>query len=187
MPQDIAVPGQTRPWGTGDGWRFGREGRLRWRQSGGVGRRQGRWHRRQACNDTLLRRCALDLFASARSPTRRSGRTRPAWLHAAGVKLGENPQGHGVDAPGAENLSQPASSTITGKADSPLAMASDLVLWTGDPPEVCLLGLAPTTSATAMGVIGDVLVVRAVHLGAFTKRDYALRHHGGYLGDVAKR
>lgn len=78
-------------------------------------------------------------------------------------------------------------STITGKADSPLAMASDLVLWTGDPPEVCLRGLASTTSATAMGVIGDVLVVRAVHLGAFTKRDYALRHHGGYLGDVAKR
>jgi arabinose-5-phosphate isomerase len=78
-------------------------------------------------------------------------------------------------------------STITGKADSPLALASDLVLWTGDPPEVCPLGLAPTTSATAMAVIGDVLVVRAVHLGAFTKGDYALRHHGGYLGDAAKQ
>ena len=78
-------------------------------------------------------------------------------------------------------------STITAKADSPLALASDLVLLTGDPPEICPLGLAPTTSATAMSVIGDVLVVRAVQIGEFTKSDYALRHHGGYLGAAAKQ
>lgn len=78
-------------------------------------------------------------------------------------------------------------STITGKKDSELAEASEFVLWTGDPLEVCPLGLAPTTSTTVMSVIGDVLVARAVHLGGFTRTDYSMRHHGGYLGHVSKR
>ncbi|MDE2254360.1 MAG: SIS domain-containing protein [Betaproteobacteria bacterium] len=76
--------------------------------------------------------------------------------------------------------------TITGKRGSELAACSDLVLWTGGPPEVCPLGLAPTTSTTVMSVIGDVLTVLAVQIGGFTHNDYALRHHGGYLGTVAK-
>ncbi|SCC94457.1 Sigma factor regulator FecR [Thiomonas sp. X19] len=76
--------------------------------------------------------------------------------------------------------------TITGKSDSELAACSDLVLWTGDPAEVCPLGLAPTTSTTVMSVIGDVLAVLAVQLSGFTRQDYALRHHAGYLGAVAK-
>nr|WP_288121078.1 SIS domain-containing protein [Thiomonas sp.] len=76
--------------------------------------------------------------------------------------------------------------TITGRRGSELAVSSDLVLWTGDPAEVCPLGLAPTTSTTVMSVIGDVLTVLAVQIGGFTHNDYALRHHGGYLGTVAK-
>lgn len=75
---------------------------------------------------------------------------------------------------------------ITGKPDSPLAELADFVLLTGDPVEVCPLGLTPTTSTTAMSVIGDVLAVIAVKLTDYGADDYALRHHGGYLGIKAK-
>ncbi len=75
--------------------------------------------------------------------------------------------------------------TLTGKKDSMLAGKSDLVLWTGDPDEVCPLGLTPTTSTTIMSVIGDVLAVLVVHLSGYRAQDYALRHHGGYLGEKA--
>ena len=75
---------------------------------------------------------------------------------------------------------------ITGNPDGPLARQSDLVLYTGNPDEVCPLGLTPTTSATAMTVIGDVLVVLMMKKIGFTSRDYARRHHGGYLGQKSR-
>lgn len=71
---------------------------------------------------------------------------------------------------------------ITGHPDSPLAKMSDIVLATGNAPEVCPLGLTPTTSTTLMTVIGDVLVVNVMRKTGFTIDDYAKRHHGGYLG-----
>ena len=49
---------------------------------------------------------------------------------------------------------------ITGNPDSPLAKESDVCLSTGKPAEVCVLGMTPTTSTTAMTVIGDILVVQ---------------------------
>lgn len=75
---------------------------------------------------------------------------------------------------------------ITGNPDGPLARKSKLVLHTGNPAEVCPLELTPTTSATAMAVIGDVLVVLMMKRIGFTARDYALRHHGGYLGQKSR-
>lgn len=71
---------------------------------------------------------------------------------------------------------------ITGGKDSPLARQADICLYTGGAPEVCPLGLTPTTSTTAMTVIGDVLVVTTMRAIGFTAGEYALRHHGGYLG-----
>lgn len=71
---------------------------------------------------------------------------------------------------------------ITGKVDSPLSSMVDVVLSTGDPKEVCPLGLTPTTSTTVMTVLGDVLVVETMQRIGFDYKDYALRHHGGYLG-----
>lgn len=47
---------------------------------------------------------------------------------------------------------------------------------------VCILGLTPTTSTTMMTVIGDALVVLLMSRIEFKVRDYAKRHHGGYLG-----
>lgn len=76
---------------------------------------------------------------------------------------------------------------ITGKADSELAHKANATLFTGGAPEVCPLGLTPTTSTTMMTVIGDVLVVNVMRLTGFTKAEYAKRHHGGYLGHISRQ
>lgn len=55
-----------------------------------------------------------------------------------------------------------------------------------NPPEVCPLGLTPTTSTTVMTVMGDALVVLMMEKIGFTAADYAKRHHGGYLGDKSR-
>lgn len=75
---------------------------------------------------------------------------------------------------------------ITGNPDSPLAELADATLLTAEAPEVCPLGLTPTTSTTMMTVIGDILVVNVMNLTGFTKADYAKRHHGGYLGEKSR-
>lgn len=75
--------------------------------------------------------------------------------------------------------------TMTGAADSPLAEMADEVLFTGGQDEICPLGLTPTTSTTIMSVVGDILICLQVKRNKFTKADYAVRHHGGYLGAKA--
>lgn len=75
---------------------------------------------------------------------------------------------------------------ITGNPDSELARASKVTLLTGGAPEVCPLGLTPTTSTTAMTVIGDILVVNVMKATGFTREQYAMRHHGGYLGTKSR-
>jgi arabinose-5-phosphate isomerase len=76
---------------------------------------------------------------------------------------------------------------ITGSEDSPLAEQADVALFTGNPKEVCILGLTPTTSTTVMTVIGDMLVISVMERIGFTREEYAKRHHGGYLGTVSRR
>ncbi|MDR0682115.1 MAG: SIS domain-containing protein [Dysgonamonadaceae bacterium] len=75
---------------------------------------------------------------------------------------------------------------ITGNPESSLAKSANVCLFTGNPQEVCILGLTPTTSTTAMTVIGDLLVVETMKKINFTASDYAKRHHGGYLGTVSR-
>ena len=75
---------------------------------------------------------------------------------------------------------------ITKEPESPLAQGSDLVLHTGFTNEICPLGLTPTVSTTVMTVIGDILVTLMMERIQFTKEDYALRHHSGYLGSKAR-
>jgi arabinose-5-phosphate isomerase len=75
---------------------------------------------------------------------------------------------------------------ITGNPDSPLAKEADICLATGKPDEVCLLGMTPTTSTTAMTVIGDILVVETMRKTQFTIEEYSKRHHGGYLGQRSR-
>jgi arabinose-5-phosphate isomerase len=76
---------------------------------------------------------------------------------------------------------------ITAKAESQLAKTADVCLLTGDPREVCPLGLSPTTSTTVMTVIGDALIVLMMDKIGFTNEDYAKRHHGGYLGSKSRQ
>lgn len=76
---------------------------------------------------------------------------------------------------------------ITGDDKSPLAKAADAMLPTGGAPEVCPLGLTPTTSTTLMTVIGDILVVSVMEEIGFTADDYAKRHHRGYLGHLSSQ
>ena len=75
---------------------------------------------------------------------------------------------------------------ITAKGDSGLAKAADVCLLTGDPAEVCPLGLSPTTSTTVMTVIGDSLIVLMMNRIGFTNEEYSKRHHGGYLGSKSR-
>jgi arabinose-5-phosphate isomerase len=75
---------------------------------------------------------------------------------------------------------------ISGNPESVLAKNADVFLFTGNPKEVCPLGLTPTTSTTVMTVIGDALVVGMMTRIKFTSHDYAKRHHGGYLGDKSR-
>ena len=75
---------------------------------------------------------------------------------------------------------------LTGNLESDLASFSDVVLYTGGPEEVCPLGLTPTSSTTAMTVIGDIVIVLLMKKIGFTKEQYALRHHSGYLGSKAR-
>jgi len=76
---------------------------------------------------------------------------------------------------------------ITGNPESELGRAADVCISTGNPEEVCPLGLSPTTSTTVMTVIGDALIVLMMHRIGFTNGEYAKRHHGGYLGVKSRK
>ncbi|MFY9152132.1 MAG: SIS domain-containing protein [Prolixibacteraceae bacterium] len=76
---------------------------------------------------------------------------------------------------------------ITSNCESHLAKVADVCIATGNPKEVCILGLTPSTSTTVMTVIGDVLVVMMMKRIKFSNEEYAKRHHGGYLGDKSRR
>jgi len=75
---------------------------------------------------------------------------------------------------------------ITGNPDGELALQADICIHTGNPAEVCPLGLSPTTSTTVMNAIGDAMVVQMMKRIGFDKSDYAKRHHGGYLGQKSR-
>lgn len=71
---------------------------------------------------------------------------------------------------------------ITGNRESEISKKSTVCIFTGNPQEVCPLGLTPSTSTTVMTVIGDALMVSLMKKIGFSSADYAKRHHGGYLG-----
>lgn len=71
---------------------------------------------------------------------------------------------------------------ITGRAISSLAQAADVVIDIGSIKEACALGLAPTTSTTAMAAMGDALALILQERRGFTRQDFARLHPGGSLG-----
>ena len=71
---------------------------------------------------------------------------------------------------------------ITCNAESSLARACKFVQVFDNVEEACHLGLAPTSSTTAVMVYGDALAVTASELKGFGKDDFGLFHPAGSLG-----
>ncbi len=71
---------------------------------------------------------------------------------------------------------------FTGKPGSTLARLSEVTLDTSIEREACPLNLAPTTSSTAMLVMGDALAMVLLEARGFTEEDFARFHPGGSLG-----
>jgi arabinose-5-phosphate isomerase len=72
--------------------------------------------------------------------------------------------------------------SLTGRTDSTLARLSDVTLDTSVEREACPLNLAPTSSSTAMLVLGDALAMVLLEDRGFTEADFARFHPGGSLG-----
>jgi len=68
------------------------------------------------------------------------------------------------------------------RMDSTLATASDVALDCSVEREACGLGLAPTTSTTAMLALGDALAIAVSVRKGFRAEDFAELHPGGKLG-----
>lgn len=71
---------------------------------------------------------------------------------------------------------------ITGRPTSKLAQGAAIVLSLGNLEEADPLGLAPTTSTTAMLALGDALAVAVSRRKSFRPEDFARYHPGGSLG-----
>ena len=71
---------------------------------------------------------------------------------------------------------------LTGKPQSTLARAANVVLDISVPQEACPLNLAPTASTTATLAMGDALAVALLDARGFTEEDFARSHPGGSLG-----
>lgn len=71
---------------------------------------------------------------------------------------------------------------LTGKPDSTLGRAAEVVLDVSVSREACPLNLAPTASTTATLAMGDALAVALLDARGFTEEDFARSHPGGSLG-----
>lgn len=71
---------------------------------------------------------------------------------------------------------------FTGNPRSTLAGLSDIIIDVGVEAEACPLGLAPTTSTTALLAMGDALAVVLINKKKFTPSDFKKVHPGGNLG-----
>ena len=71
---------------------------------------------------------------------------------------------------------------VTARADSTLGQAAAVVLELGPIDEACSLGLAPSTSTTAMLALGDALALVTSRMRNFAREDFARSHPAGSLG-----
>jgi arabinose-5-phosphate isomerase len=71
---------------------------------------------------------------------------------------------------------------MVGRPANSLADTADVALVLPQRPEACPMGLAPTTSTTAMLALGDALAVALLERRGFGTQDFSLLHPGGKLG-----
>jgi arabinose-5-phosphate isomerase len=76
---------------------------------------------------------------------------------------------------------------VTSHPDSEIRELCTVVINMGLISEPCHLQLTPSASSTAMLAIGDALSLVVMELKGFTREQYGLRHHGGYLGQKARQ
>lgn len=76
---------------------------------------------------------------------------------------------------------------ITSHPDSSIRTQSSIVIDMGIIQEPCTLGLTPTASTTVMLAISDALALILMEKKNFNRDQFGLRHHGGYLGQKAKK
>ncbi|HMA64887.1 MAG TPA: SIS domain-containing protein [Chitinispirillaceae bacterium] len=76
--------------------------------------------------------------------------------------------------------------SITSHPDATIRSLSNVVINMGEIKEPCYLELTPTASTTVQLAIGDTLALILMERKKFTKEQYGLRHHGGYLGQKAR-
>jgi arabinose-5-phosphate isomerase len=72
--------------------------------------------------------------------------------------------------------------SFTGNQKSSLARHSDVSLNVRVPQEACPFNLAPTSSTTAMLVMGDALAMAVLQARGFKQKDFAKLHPGGAIG-----
>ena len=72
--------------------------------------------------------------------------------------------------------------SLTGNVKSALAKHSDVALNVKVPKEACPFNLAPTSSTTAMLVMGDALAMAVLAARGFTQKDFAKYHPSGAIG-----
>ena len=71
---------------------------------------------------------------------------------------------------------------ITGKQKSTLARECEYCYCFPEFEEACYMHLAPTSSTTALLVLGDALAVVSSRVRNYTKEDFGLHHPAGVLG-----
>jgi arabinose-5-phosphate isomerase len=72
--------------------------------------------------------------------------------------------------------------SFTGNIKSSLAKHSDVSLNVKVPKEACPFNLAPTSSTTAMLVMGDALAMAVLQARGFKQKDFAKYHPSGAIG-----
>jgi arabinose-5-phosphate isomerase len=131
------------------------------------------------------------------SATLASTGTPSHWMHAVEARHGDLGRVHSDDVvlaisnsgesevvqllPALEKIGAPVIA-ITGHPRSSLGRHADVVLNVGEAEEACPLGLAPSSSSTAMLVMGDALALTLFGLQNWEPEDYAFFHPGGELG-----
>ncbi len=76
---------------------------------------------------------------------------------------------------------------VTGRAESTLARAADIVLLLPAAAEACPIGVTPTTSTAMQLALGDAIAVALLTRRGFTASEFSAFHPGGRLGAQLRR
>lgn len=76
---------------------------------------------------------------------------------------------------------------ITSHPDSSLRASCDIIVNMGEVEESgCPIGMTPTSSIAVMLAVSDAIAMAVMEIRGFSRSEYGARHHGGYLGRLAR-